>query len=252
MAKKGKKKSSEFLTDKELVDRMDIEATVKARNQLAKEYELIKDKNLSIAEYNTLKAQHNVFELIKSWELQILREIEQDCTKIDSWLRTLELVKQDLKSKKLSGLEWSKILNTLLGQIKVLIKKLELNKKIINANKGKGRTFTNENVSKQIERYFPELEEGVFNELDDFNRAKSVVYDYFTKGVEPANPIFVRNKNKKRLAKVLGEILKGNEINSISLEYLLFVKNSFKIYADEKIDTKKYNRSNLYKYLLGN
>ncbi len=255
MAKKSKKKSPEFLTDKELFERMDIEATIKARNQLVKENELIKEyeflnnKTLSIEEYTMLKIKNDLYENFKDYEIKILKEIEEDSSKLASWVHTLVAVKQELKSAKLSGLQWSDTKNTLLGQVKILIVKLSNYKKVLEINKHNGSLHSDKEKLKLIEAHLSEIKERAFNNLEDYNKAVNTVYNYFTKSLTAKTPIFVRNRNKKRLAGALGEIWKKLKSKQFDYSFLLFVKNSFSNFSNEKVNKKNIKDSNLYKYL---
>lgn len=102
-------------------------------------------------------------------------------------------------------------------------------------------------ISKIIEPYKDEL----FSSKEDYNESIKSINSFFeNKHKDRSKPIFVRNGNIKLFASLLGEIWRSSTNEIISYEYMNFLKKTFSIYKDQKINKKDIFSSNFYKYLL--
>ncbi len=106
----------------------------------------------------------------------------------------------------------------------------------------------NDVMKSTIEDYLEPIKDVFKNEVE-YTKAVGILKDYF-ENRKPATPkpIFIKNGNKKKVAKQLGMLYQGEKNQPITLEYLLFIKGLFTILSDEDLDGKSLNRTNLYKY----
>lgn len=106
----------------------------------------------------------------------------------------------------------------------------------------------NADLSSQIEEILSEIK-NCFNNDSDFKNAISRIEAFFLKKVIPENKgIFVKGKSKGKLANSLGRIFRSIINSPLTYEYLMFAKDNFTIFQNEKIENNKLNTNNLYKY----
>ncbi|MES2893370.1 MAG: hypothetical protein V4725_15200 [Bacteroidota bacterium] len=87
-----------------------------------------------------------------------------------------------------------------------------------------------------------------FNNDAEFSTAVDAVASFFNTGiVSLKKPIFVKNKNIKKLASLMGNIWRSQSNEGITYEYLLAYTKIFSIFKDEVINKDVFS-NNLYKY----
>lgn len=101
-----------------------------------------------------------------------------------------------------------------------------------------------------IEDYLEDFYKSNAINQKDYNNVKQILLSYFKDGRTPEKkaPVFIRNGNKKKLAYACGKIFRSLKNEPLSYGYLLLLKNTFEVYANEEIEENKANKSNLYKY----
>lgn len=88
-----------------------------------------------------------------------------------------------------------------------------------------------------------------FKSDNDFKKVIQILHDFFSgKVVQITTPVFIKNGNKTKLGYELGELYRGERNSPITKDYLVILKHIFSIYADEDLESKPINKTNLYKY----
>ncbi|MBK9504755.1 MAG: hypothetical protein IPO03_05255 [Bacteroidetes bacterium] len=88
-----------------------------------------------------------------------------------------------------------------------------------------------------------------FKSESDFKKVTQNLYLFFSaKELKNIPSVFIKNGNKTKLGYALGELYRGERNIPITKDYLLILKQLFSIYADEDLESKPINQTNLYKY----
>ena len=100
-----------------------------------------------------------------------------------------------------------------------------------------------------IDEYLEEFK-SQFKSESEYEKAKDALFNWFiAKKSYSGSPIFVKGRNKSKLAFVLGEIYRSEIDKPLSREFLQLIKSLFTTFSDEDLESKPINKTNLYKYL---